>query len=440
MKGLCLLAVVIGTATLHALDAFGAASAQLDVGRLYDEAIDADLGRSGGLYHHYEFHDETDVPPPEGYRPFYISHYGRHGSRFHRSVRDLNACVVMEAAEKAGVLTESGKALQKRLGALYDAHRGMYECLSALGAEEHRRLALRMRERFPDVFSGGGRVRCKSSTFHRCLLSMANFSCSLKGFEPELDFSFESGARCMETLLPRLREPADSDAKEAARKKTAEVDAVLLRKFVDPSRLMKLLFADDPAVQKLVADPAVFVRDLFIAASTFQTLARELGGVDIYDFFTRDERLALARYLDCHYCLSLGNTEEFGEARLRIARPMLAEIIKLADEAVKGGGVRADLRFGHDTVLLPLACLVGVDGLGARVPSAEAWKSCPLWKYMSMASNIQIVFYRNEAGDCLVKILYNERETVLSGVQTEIGPYYRWSELRTRLVHLAGGE
>jgi len=31
--------------------------------------------------HSYEFVHVTDTPAPKGYQPFYISHYGRHGSR-----------------------------------------------------------------------------------------------------------------------------------------------------------------------------------------------------------------------------------------------------------------------------------------------------------------------------------------------------------------------
>ena len=39
--------------------------------------------RAAGVYHSFEFHPIQDSPVPKGYRPFYISHYGRHGSRHH---------------------------------------------------------------------------------------------------------------------------------------------------------------------------------------------------------------------------------------------------------------------------------------------------------------------------------------------------------------------
>ena len=424
-------ALCIGICRRHTV---GDAPPQLDADRLYEAAIDADIGRSASLFHHYEFNDVADTPPPHGYRPFYISHFGRHGSRFQRSENELNACVVMNEAEKAGVLTDPGKVLQKRLRPLYDAHQGMYESLSILGAEEHRRLAQRMHDRFPDVFLGGGRVRCQSSTFHRCLSSMANFTCSLKGVEPKLDFAFETGERCMSRISPPLYGSGERGLKVVDEKRKAEVEAALLRRFVEPNRLMSLLFRNGPAAQKLVGDPHVFVQNLFLAASTFQPLERELGGLDIYDFFTREERLALARYLDCRYYVGMGNSEEFGNRNLRSARCLLTDIIERAGEALKDGGVCADLRFGHDSALMPLLCHLRVDGLGRRVPAAEAWKICPHWKYMPMAANLQIVFYRNKTGDCLVKILVNEREVKLAGTLPHIGPYYRWRDLKNYLA------
>ena len=159
--------------------------------------------------------------------------------------------------------------------------------------------------------------------------------------------------------------------------------------------------------------------------------------MDIYDFFTREERLALSRFQDCRYYVSMGISEEFGDRNAMTAKYLLSDIIERADEAVKSGGVCADLRFGHDAGLMPLVGFIGLDGLGARVPAAEAWKIWPLWKYVPMAANLQIVFYRNGTGDCIVKMLLNERETVLTGFPAFCGPYYRWRDLRPHLAKLA---
>ena len=48
-----------------------------------------------------------------------------------------------------------------------------------------------------------------------------------------------------------------------------------------------------------------------------------------------------------------------------------------------------------------------------------------------MGANIQLVFYRRNAGDkdVLVKVLLNENEATLP-IKSNTAPYYKWSEVR----------
>ena len=408
--------------------AAGAAPKQaLDEERLFEAAIDADKDRCAGIYHCYEFEDVADTPPPEGYKPFYISHLGRHGARYQRDKSRLRACAVMREAGKAGLLKAPGKALLARLDKLAAAHDGMFECLAARGVEEHKRLAQRMHDRFPNVFSGSGRVRCQSSTFHRCLVSMTSFSTSLKGAAPQLDFEFKTGDGVMGVFLP----PSLKDGKV-----TAEVRSMrdrFLDESVKPDRLIRLLFENSPERDGIVGSHKQFVSDLFAAACAFQSLDRELDGLDIYDFFTRDEIISLARYKNSKYYAGLGNSVELGDKIMVGAKQLARDIAVRADEALSGSGVCADLRFGHDSTLMPFVGLVELEGLGDKTPVAESWKTCPFWKYMPMAANLQIVFYRKEGGDDLVKVLFNERETAVRGLAPYSGKYYRWKDFRSRL-------
>lgn len=403
----------------------------LDEGRLFEAAIDGDVDRCAGIYHHYEFTDEQDTPPPAGYRPFYISHYGRHGSRYQRDKGRMRVYNVLLAAEKAGMLKAPGVALLRRIRAIVEAHEGMFGCLAVRGAKEHALLAQRMQKRFSEVFASGGKVRCQSSVKHRCLTSMANFSCSLKGAVPQLDIEFETGERCMERLLPSAR---DKDKRRSAINKFT---GKLLVETVNADRLVNLLFRDLPNRDEIVGSRHLFVSDLFALASAYQSLADELAGGDtsIFDYFTRDELLALARYKNCKYYAGMGNSVEFGEGIVWAARRLAVDFVDRAEDAMKKGGVCADLRFGHDSGILPFAGFVGLEGAGDRIPVAESWRHCPLWRYVPMAANMQIVFYRREkGGDFLVKILFNEHEMAIRGLAPVVGPYYRWQDLKARLT------
>ena len=57
-----------------------------------------------------------------------------------------------------------------------------------------------------------------------------------------------------------------------------------------------------------------------------------------------------------------------------------------------------------------------------------------------MASNCQMVYYRNRKGEILTKILYNEKEVTLPGLKTDMAPYYRWDDLRAYFEKLIAWE
>ena len=76
-----------------------------------------DLNRTAALYYCYENHPRAAATPaPEGYEPFYISHYGRHGSRWHasESVYENPRAKLRKAAE-AGKLTPLGEEALRRI-------------------------------------------------------------------------------------------------------------------------------------------------------------------------------------------------------------------------------------------------------------------------------------------------------------------------------------
>ena len=66
-------------------------------------------------YRGYPVPTERNAAPPKGYKPVYISHYGRHGARFYyiqEGYDQLKAFFVDALA--AGVLTEKGEALAQK--------------------------------------------------------------------------------------------------------------------------------------------------------------------------------------------------------------------------------------------------------------------------------------------------------------------------------------
>ena len=56
------------------------------------------------------------TPAPDGYEPFYVTHYGRHGARYMTSDKHYKYTIgKMDTAQAQGLLTEYGKEILQRL-------------------------------------------------------------------------------------------------------------------------------------------------------------------------------------------------------------------------------------------------------------------------------------------------------------------------------------
>ena len=142
---------------------------------LRDE-IAANPRKSGGVDYVYTYDNPVLTPAPKGYKPFYISHYGRHGSRWllHDSEYD-EVMAVFRAADAANAFTERGREVYGRVKRVYDDGINRGGDLSPLGAEQHREIAGRMYRNFPEVFRSGAVVDAQATLVVRCVRSRAAF-------------------------------------------------------------------------------------------------------------------------------------------------------------------------------------------------------------------------------------------------------------------------
>ncbi len=143
----------------------------------YADMIRENHDRAASNYHYYEFSDSELTEAPKGYRPFYISHYSRHGSRYHTGARFFRPMDMLEFCDSLGLLSDAGKGFYADAMAVMEEHQGMYGMLSSRGAEELRGVGERLYMRFPELFSGkNGRtlVRNYSTTVQRSIFSMIN--------------------------------------------------------------------------------------------------------------------------------------------------------------------------------------------------------------------------------------------------------------------------
>ncbi|MBQ1618705.1 MAG: histidine-type phosphatase, partial [Bacteroidales bacterium] len=141
--------------------------------------------RTGGVYFAYQAPENASYhQAPEGYEAFYISHYGRHGSRWMTSQSRYDRLVSYFKDKRN--LTPAGKKAAAAMKKVAKDAKGHAGDLTALGARQHRDIAARMFRNFPQVFGTGSEVQAASSTSRRCIASMEAFTGQLKKERPAL--------------------------------------------------------------------------------------------------------------------------------------------------------------------------------------------------------------------------------------------------------------
>lgn len=149
------------------------------------EEITANPEKSGGVYLVYPSQFEPQTKAPKGYKPFYISHYSRHGSRYLISNEDYSRALdILKEGHEQHALTALGEDVYKRLQQVYDEAEGRGGDLSPLGVRQHRGIAERMYQNFPEVFKNNASLSARSTVVLRCTMSMVAFCDRLKELNP----------------------------------------------------------------------------------------------------------------------------------------------------------------------------------------------------------------------------------------------------------------
>lgn len=382
--------------------------------------------KMGGNQLAYSTDFRPQTPAPKGYKPFYISHYGRHGSRYHYTGIDYmmmrNAIL---KADSANALTPRGKELRDRLCRLYDDGFLRAGDLTQTGFRQHQGIAKRMVENFPEVFGKGAFIEAKSSTSHRVIISMDAFLQQLKSMRPTLQIRTESSRRIMTYINLEER---DSVSKRLNNDAWRQAQDKLEKSFGSPDRFINLVFSDMEYAKKNVK-AVPFMRKV----AEFNSNLQGVDDLDFNfdDFFTPDELFDAWQSSNLYWYSNFGPCPYANSRGVKCGRNLLNNFIEEADKAIAGNGTSATLRFGHDTGLCPLACLMQLDGCTDQVEDlTELYKHWCDFQIIPMAGNLQMIFYKSKKSpDILVKILLNENEKTLP-IPSDTAPYYKWSDVK----------
>ena len=387
--------------------------------------------KAGGVYYAYPVTQAISTPAPKGYEPFYISHYGRHGSRYLISESDYTRVAeVLHKAAEDDQLTPTGLNVMLRLDSVIPEALKRGGDLTPLGVRQHRDIAERMYRNYPQVFKGSPELSARSTTVIRCILSMDAFCERLKELNPEIKTTRESSDRYMNYLNYH----SDESNRYTSGDWKIEYEDFVNRK-VNPERQMKLLFKDDEYVRKNVRSKDLHW-GLYWIAVDIQNMESEAS---FYDIFTPEELYNLWECGNYHNYVCDANYAGNKGLVVGNASNLLENIIDTADKANDEGKNSITLRFGHDGNLMPLAAILGMENADTSVSDpeeiAKVWSN---FKISPMAGNVQIIFYRPKDADrkkladkkpILVKFLLNEKETAID-IPTDNFPYYSWDKVK----------
>ena len=396
----------------------------------------------GGVYYAYPAPKKpVSVKAPEGYTPFYISHYGRHGSRWLPS--DSRYIWVNQHFDDESNLTPLGKKVKGWLTQVWENAKGNGGKLTKLGEKQHRGIADRMVRNFPQIFAKGNHVQARSSVVDRCAKSMLAFTDELRQLQPSLDMDVKTDSADMAWI-----------AYTSPEVKALENRTHIVAK-VSPDRFLHQLFKDITKVD----DPMKLMSEIHTIASSIQDVGLNFKSYPrqiekgLYGLFTDEEFDAFydANNLRMTICNGEYPTNERIPARSAIS--LWENVEAEADKALASDRPSATLRFGHDTSLYRLYSLMNM--FFAR-PDACCDTDAKMASYkkesdamdvvVPMAANLQLVFYKKKQWDraypesnVLVRILCNERnvgELNLNAyiynddIEDMAGNYYTWASLK----------
>lgn len=365
--------------------------------------------------------------PPENYKPFFINHIGRHGSRYIVGDYKVKSILnLLDRCDEKGILTQNGMYLKKSIEKFKDASSGRYGLLTELGCNEEKEIANRMFHNYTDVF--GKKIISVSSYVTRAKESMMCFLSELENYMDKDLIQYRVNGK----IDPVLRFFDLNESYIFYKNDGFWKDE--LKRFYNRSKQWNR-----------------FISQFFKVDISF--LGNSIGlASDIYDIFINSfnlndnfELTAFFDEKDMKYFWENENIKNYlekGPSNINVNLPtniafgLLKDFLISSNKAILEEDVSANLRFAHAETIIPFASLLGLKDYSYQTNNMKTVPSFWQDTYISpMAANIQWIFYKSQGKPILVKMLYNEKEAYFP-MRAAIGPYFYWNDIKNYYVNV----
>lgn len=376
-----------------------------------------------------------DTPVPNGYEPVFINHIGRHGARhLTKEVKKTLVWQILLKADSTGALTPDGQQLKQMVLLLDKVETDNIESISAEGRMELKGIAQRMQANNASLFSHPLEVNIGVTNKKRTKQSADAFLTGLSGKQTLHDYIDDTDLRFYDlspAYLAFEQQGPWIPAFEAFQEKegTLQISKDLTAK----------LFTKDFAARLPVKEQKKITADVFGFASIVYSLQEEIekagvkpADVNFKSLFSCITLERLGKIDDVSDFLKKGPGTNINGVQVKIAVPLLVNFIKTTDEYIKQGKYDLQLRFAHAETVAPFAAILGISSADRSTTNFDQintnWKAAAV---APLSANIQWILYKKPGStDYLVKILLNEKEAHITGMNDKTFPYYRYSDLR----------
>jgi multiple inositol-polyphosphate phosphatase/2,3-bisphosphoglycerate 3-phosphatase len=376
---------------------------------------------------------------PEGYSTVFINHAGRHGSR--HLTKDLTATgsyQLLKKAEAAGMLTDKGVRLFQFLNGLHREEQKKLKSISEKGKEEQQGIADRMYAQYPGIFTKNAVFKVQITKEVRTKQTADAFLGELKkksGNTSNIAYKVNDTALRFYDLSPAYLRFEDSGTW------VGNLQSIKAKKMKHgfSENIASRFFKSDFLVSMDAEKASSFVNDMYGFLTIIPSVNEELLAENIA--LTQD---SLQQFFSCKELRILGEVDRAEDyflkgpgsdndgIQVRIAAPLLVDFVNTTDEFIHTGNTAAQFRFSHAETIAPFASFLELEAATKAVNKAVRFND-KVWdasKIVPLSANVQWIFYKNAAGNYLIKIMLNEKDARIKGLRTKTFPYYQWNDVR----------
>ena len=200
---------------------------------------------------------------------------------------------------------------------------------------------------FPEIFEGEATIQARSTTVNRCVMSMGTTVQQLVTINPKLKVDMNASKR--DTWYLNHQDAQLRDSMKS--KRATDAHNEFWKPYLKNPRLMKLLFVNPDSLDKSISEK--WINYYLLKTALIQQNTHMDDSTTIINLFTNEDIYHFWQIENAWWYIQHGGSLLNGGYQPYSQRFLLRKLIAEADSCIRMQKPIAQLRFGHETVILP---------------------------------------------------------------------------------------